>query len=277
MSIKAPTRDIGQETSDTLAAQVKLAPEVYAAEAKYSPLYTALDAKNFATALKGSDGQPGLLDLYKNDITPAMAAGQAASSTAQRTADVQDLRNLGPAATAAIRNANPQQKALMDLLNQQAVSDLQSDATVDPALAREISQAVRSGQASRGFGMGRNDVATEGLFRGIQAQQLRQQRRGFAQSVAGMNAAGAVDPTLVLMGRPGMTNAGLLNQGAAGAQQAGAGVNFDPMQNPYAQDYWNTTYNARGAAKIAGNNANAALWGQAIKTVGGLAGGLMGA
>jgi hypothetical protein len=274
MTIKAPTRDIGQETADTLAAEVKLAPDQYAAAAKYDPMYADLNVSNFARTLTGSGGQPGLLDLYTNTIGPAQSRANAAAATAQRGADVGDLEQYGQRAVAAIKGSDPQQAALMGELNSEALSGLQQGANLDPSLARQVSQSVRAGQAARGLGLGPSDVADEALFTGLQAQQLRQQRQGFATQVAGMNAQQSVDPLLAIVGRPSQANPALLNQGAA---QASQGLpSFDPM-NPYAQDYWNTTYNARSAAKIAGNNANAALWGQAIQTVGGLVGAGIGA
>ena len=46
-NVEAPTpRDYGSETRDTLQAQVDLAPELYAAQARFGPLYQDLDLLN---------------------------------------------------------------------------------------------------------------------------------------------------------------------------------------------------------------------------------------
>lgn len=272
MSIKAPGRDLARETGEALEAQVRLAPEVYEQTAKYSPLYSALEVKNFRDSLVGSDGAPGLLDLYEKEIAPAMQRGQAASAAG----DVATLEELGPRAVRAIRAANPEQAALLAELNKQAMEELAMGAHLDPSLAREVTQGIRGGQAARGLGTGTADVAEETIARALQAERLRAARRGFAGQVMGYNQATTVDPAMVILGRPAQGGQ-LIGQGAGGAQTASGNVNFDPMRNPYAQDYYNTVYNAQAGAKIATGNANAALYGSIIEASGNLAGGAMAA
>lgn len=257
------------EARSTLQTQLDLAPQEFTAAQKYDPLYTDLNLSNTERSLNGSPGQRGMLDLWKNAISPAMDQANAASTESARSQDVGDLERFGGRAVAAIKAANPEQQALMGELNRQAMGDLSLGATLDPSLRREVQQSVRSGQSARGFGTGMNDATEEAFASGLRAEQLRGTRRQFAQGVAGMNAAQSVDPMMAIVGRPSQANPQLLN---AGVGQGASGVpSFDPF-NPYSQDYWNTVYNARAGAKIAGNNANAALWGQAIKTAGGLAG-----
>ena len=41
----APARDYGQETRDTLEAQISLAPQLFASEAKYRPQYADLERR----------------------------------------------------------------------------------------------------------------------------------------------------------------------------------------------------------------------------------------
>lgn len=273
MSIKAPTRDIGDEAGKTLAAQIELAPKQYEAAAKYDPLFTDLNTANYKRMLEGAHGNDGLLAMYERSIAPAMSRANQAGATIGREGDVADLERYGQRAVSAIQGSNPQQRDLMAELNRQAMGELQQGATLDPSLRRQVQQSVRAGQSARGMGLGTNDVASEALFSGLRAEQLRQSRRQFAQQVAGMNSAQAVDPLLAIVGRPSQANPQLLNMGA----QAGAAgtPSFDPF-NPYAQDYWNTTYNARAGAKIAGNNANAALWGKVIESGSNIAGAAIG-
>lgn len=109
----APPRDYAQETRDTLANQIQLAPQLYASEAQYQPLYTQLALQNAQTSLLGGNGQMGLIDLYGR-INPQLSQISADSNTAQRTADIRDVENLGSRASQAFLNANPELKAQLD-------------------------------------------------------------------------------------------------------------------------------------------------------------------
>lgn len=109
----APPRDYAQETRDTLANQIQLAPQLYASEAQYQPLYTQLALQNAQTSLLGGNGQMGLIDLYSR-INPQLSQISADSNTAQRTADIRDVENLGARASQAFLDANPELKAQLD-------------------------------------------------------------------------------------------------------------------------------------------------------------------
>lgn len=109
----APPRDYAQETRDTLANQIQLAPQLYASEAQYQPLYTQLALQNAQTSLLGGNGQMGLIDLYGR-INPQLSKISADSNTAQRTADIRDVENLGARASQAFLDANPELKAQLD-------------------------------------------------------------------------------------------------------------------------------------------------------------------
>lgn len=104
----APPRDYAQESRDTLATQIALAPQLYASEAEYQPRYTQLALSNARDALLGAGGQQGLLGLYENSVYPTMDRISAASNTAQRTADINDVATLGPQLQAALRESNPE-------------------------------------------------------------------------------------------------------------------------------------------------------------------------
>jgi hypothetical protein len=109
----APPRDYGQESRDTLSSQIQLAPELYRSEAEFQPKYTQLALQNAETALMGGGGQAGLIDLYRR-INPQLSQISADSNTAQRTADIRDVENLGARASQAFLDANPELKAQLD-------------------------------------------------------------------------------------------------------------------------------------------------------------------
>lgn len=257
----APTpRNLGQETRDTLAAQTEYAPRLYEVESQYAPLYAGLATDVFARALLGSNGTRGLLDLYQNEIAPALDQTAADATRRQREADVSAVETLGPRASAAFRAANPQQQALLDELNQQTLANLRSGTGLDPSMRREAQQNVRAAQSARGFGYGPNDIFEEVLTLGSAGEALRQQRLATAMQVAGVNAATAQDPFLAILGRPSQTTPfaqSLVGQGLAAGENGGPRL-FDPL-NPYSADLYNTNYNAKAAAKIAAANNRAAI------------------
>lgn len=263
-----PPRDYGQETRDTLQAQVDLAPDRYAAEARFSPLYADLSADNVRRTLLGEDGKGGLLSTFE-DIAPRTQALQDQSQQAQRASDLRALQELGAPTVEALRNADPQQKLLMDELNRSALEDLNAGYGLDPALRSQVAQEVRAAQASRGLGFGNSDAVTEAYAIGDRGLSLRTQRQLTAQNVARLNAATGSDPALAILGRPSQGAAqgqALLGQGQQGA--AGAGPSLFSPESAYAGDVYNTNYNANAAANIASANNKTALIGAGISAAG---------
>jgi hypothetical protein len=160
-SVEAPTpRDYGQETRDTLRSQIDLAPEKYAAEAKYAPQYQKLQLDLLRSAT------PELLALYKDQIAPTMGEVEAASRSRSRAGDIADISTLGPQARAAIRAASPQQAALADSLTTQAQSGLNAGSRLTPEQQRQVEQQTRGSFAARGLA----GSPTAGLQEAVRSQ-----------------------------------------------------------------------------------------------------------
>lgn len=303
-------RDPGQEFEGFTEAYLSAMPAIYAAESKYRPLYAGLDLRELGATLFGQPGgttteytevptgkyeyvnfgghmtkipvyervprqvtaeaQPGLLDIYGRALPRMQQLGQQA-----RAGEIADVAALGPSATAAFKAANPEQAALLDMLNQQAMEELSLGATLDPSLARQVQQSVRGAQAARGMGYGPTDVYQETYASGLKAEQLRRARQQFAQQMVGINAATTVDPFMAILGRPSQSSGmaqGFMGQGQS--MNAATGPNmFNPM-NGYMDDLWNTNLNAQSAANIADANNNAAMAGSLMQGVGGIIGGM---
>lgn len=269
-----PPRNIGQETEDSLRAQINVKPEQLASERRFRPQFADLELSVLDRMLSGSDGQRGVLDLYREDLVPELSEADARASRIRREADIQDLSDLAPTFREAVDSANPEQAALMRALNKSALEQVEAGSSLDPDLQRSVSQAARSAQAARGFGFGLNDAAQEALFSGLTGEQLRRSRGQFAQGVAGLNAATTIDPALAVLGRQGIQ----LNQAGMVAGQAGSlnpGPLFDP-QNPYAADLFSSNQNAIAAANIASANAKAGIFGGALGMLGNIGGALAG-
>lgn len=164
-------------------------PESYRKEAKFKPMYADLDLELFRKSLAG--------------LQPQFAG----ANTASRTADLNDITNLGPGAVNAFRGMNP----LNAQLAEDAAMQLAMGGQLNPNDAYRITQSVRGDWANRGLG----NSAPAGLEEALQlyggGEQLRQSRQQFAQSVAG-NENSAVLPWLTqrsdVMGAAGQLAAG---------------------------------------------------------------------
>lgn len=254
-----PARDYAQETRDTLKAQVELAPERYRAEATYGPKYTDLAGSNIRRLLLGSDSTPGLLATLR-EVSPSLQSLQSDSELAQRTRDISSVEALGGRAVQALRNADPQQAALLNALNQDAQSGLAAGSALTEAESGQMAQNIRASQAARGFGMGLPDSVLEAYTLGDRGRQIQNERRGFASGVARLNAATGQDPFMAVLGRPSQSVAqgqALLGQGQQAA--AGAGPTLFNPESAYASDVFNTNYNGQAAADIAQANATSSI------------------
>ena len=213
-----PPRDLAKEMEATLRAQLKLAPEQYASEAYWQPKYAELGRKTWEENLFGTKGQRGMLDMAR-EAQVGIDQTASESNSRMRGYDVADLERLGPSAVEAIRNANPEQKALIMKLNREAMglgsddpyskmlrdqamggydpivqemrdqaqSELALGSKLDAATSREVQQNIRAAQASRGMGMGGGDMYQEAMGLGSAGEALRSNRRAFAGGVVGMS------------------------------------------------------------------------------------------
>ena len=228
----APQRNYAQETQDTLATQIALAPELYASEAQYQPQYNQLQLALAEQAMFGVNGQKGLLQQY-GESAPQFQNIQQALNTQQRTADIQDVANLAPAAQAAFKAANPelfaqmeQARALQTSNNQpyNRLNDLlstlpnQQDIAAQQIVAPNIN-AQMVGRENTVFGnISPIDVAAQQMASpgSVQAQQLA------AAQVAAPGTVGAERVGAALIETPAQVEARNVRARALQAQQVAA-------------------------------------------------------
>ena len=249
-------RNYGQETRDTLQAQIDLAPDLYRTEAQFQPQYSQLALQNLNTILNGGNGQTGLLQTLRQQ------------NTAQRTADINDVAALGGSAREAILGANPDQAALLQRLNAQALTGLDAGTNLTPEEQRQMQQASRGAFAARGLEDSNLGISNELLSQYNLGQQLLRQRQAFAQSVLGNNQAIVGDPFLQILGRP--STAVMQGQGLLG--EAGPSL-FNP-ESGYAGNLYNA--NQQMAAMFAEPSTMAKV-GQVSNAAGQFIGGIAGA
>lgn len=212
-------RNYGQETRDTLQAQIDLAPQLYQAESTYQPQYANLTLQNLNTLLNGGGGQQGLLSMMNQQ------------QSTQRAADIADVAALGPAAHDAILGANPETAALLQRLNAQAVSGLDAGSNLTSDEMRQMQQASRAAFAARGTSGTNGALADEILKQYNLGQTLLRQRQQFAGNVVGLNQGVVGDPFLQILGRP--------STGVTQAQGMLPGTQFAP-ESPYSGGIYNS-------------------------------------
>ena len=246
-SVEAPApRDYGKETAETLRAQLDLAPEKYAAEAKYAPQYQALQLGLLKSAT------PELLQLYKEQIAPTMGEVEAAARSRSRAGDIADIERLGPQARAAIKAASPEQAALADTLTAQAQSGLAAGSRLTPEQQRMVEQRTRSGLAARGLAQGPSGALQEAVRSQMAGAGLQQQRQQQAMGALGASQGVYGDVFQQVLGRP--SQAFGASQGFIGQAQ---GFNPGQLFNPESQ-YAANLIGGNQQAQLAARTASAA-------------------
>ena len=245
--VNAPAeRNYAQETAETLKTQLALAPEKYAAEAKYAPQYQKLQLDLLRSAT------PELLQLYKDQISPAMSEAEAASRSRSRAGDIADISTLGPQARAAIKAASPEQAALADKLTAQAQSGLNAGSRLTPEQQRQVEQQTRGSFAARGLA----GSPTAGLQEAVRSQLsgagMQQQRSQQAMGALGASQGVYGDVFQQVLGRP--SQAFGAGQGFIGQAQ---GFNPGQLFNPESQ-YAANLIGGNQQAELAARTATAA-------------------
>ena len=213
----------GESMGSTLEAQIKYAPAVYNSNAEYSPKYTQLALRNLSSFLKGNGGD-GYIDLYTNNIMPALTNSQVAANTAIRRGNVADTAALTPALIEGERAANPQGAALVDTLTSNAARDLSYGTTLTGDQLRMVQQGVRTGAAARGMGTGYGDVMNEAFAQTGEGQRMYQQRTANVGSAVAATKSIYSDPFLAISGMG--SNAGM----TAGTMTGTAGQAMSPAE-----------------------------------------------
>jgi hypothetical protein len=274
-----PTRDYGQEMSDTLRAQVEamtgtgefadLGP-LAKLESEQIPQWTANQLDTYNRMLFGTGGQPGVLDQYGR-MQPQLTEFQTQANTAQRTADIGDITALGPQAYGAMRAYNPQQTALLDAYNQQAMQGLQLGSQMDPATLSQIKNLSLGKTGGNGWGFDPASLASYAGSTGQAGEALRQTRLGNAGTAMSLNQALMGDPFLQILGRSsGVSNPALALSGQGQAGASNLGPNLYNPESAYAGNL----NNANQQAHLASEAANLGMWGSIVESAGNVAGGM---
>ena len=103
-----PPRDYAAEGKETIAGQLEVAPDVYAAEAEYGPKYAALDRDTFKESVRD------LGPFIESDVMPLLSRLERGAQRTQREGDISDIEEFGARATRAMREATPELTRSLD-------------------------------------------------------------------------------------------------------------------------------------------------------------------
>ena len=160
-----------------------------------------MGAKPQAGAVWRTSGSNWNVTTPGSAAVPGIFSQLQAQNTGQRTADINDVMNLGPLATQAMLAADPYNAALLGKLNAQANQGLDAGSSLTPDQQRAMQQQSRAAFAARGMGGGNQGVTDELLKQFNLGQQLLTQRQQFAQSLVGTNQGVLGDPFQQILSR----------------------------------------------------------------------------
>ena len=257
----------GQQTRDTLQAQVDLAPQLYAANAKFGPQYSELQLKQLEDMLNDTPGQQGYLSEYANNILPTLTTAQNTARQGQAAGTLDTLNNLGPAATAAFKSANPGGSALQDALTRTATSQLALGPQLDPAQLSRINRDVNANWSNRGLGTSAPAQLDAAMQEFAGGQNLLQQREQTASAVSGQDYSQSLAPLEALLGQPisSVGTAGNITGTGAGLITGAPDIN---PESKMSQDIAGANMNAQAAANIAGANSTSSVIGSSMGMMG---------
>jgi hypothetical protein len=252
-----PPRDYYKEMSDTIRAQIDLAPEMIAAEERLVPQWQALQKKQM---LSQSDNLKSFYREVMGDSADLMTQYGTTYANAfapiAKTARSSYEASLGGGA------------GLQDLMRTQAMSGLTAGSSLTPEMQTQAQQMARAAGTARGLTNTNRGIGAE-VLSGYQLGQQREDRaRMFANQVLGNDTqiAGQAfqqyGSPLVQSGMAALSPMGLA--GMATQYNANLGPTYLQPESQYAANLAGNNQNAALQASTASAQASSAMGGAAI-------------
>ena len=262
-----PERNYGQETRDTLQAQVDLAPQLFESEARFRPQYADLERRMMLEQM-GVDPSKGLLQAYEEDFAPSMVRQKEATVKG----DIDMLKEYGSQLLQAQRDADPLADSLRQGIMDSAAEDLAAGMGLTETEQRDLDQLILAGAADRGMeGQGSTfgDMISQRLSanRGIKQQRLANAANAFKLA--------PTDALFALTGRASTTPGQAMAQFGSSnfALNSSPGI-FDPESN-YAGNIATQNYQGIMDANAASAANKASMTSGLFQGLGALGGGMM--
>ena len=223
---------IQSEAMRTLQAQRAIAPHQLSAMWEFGPQFAAAYGNSMAASYTGT------LNAYENQIAPALSR----LNSQQRVADIADVSRLGSSSRQAILDSNPDQAALLAMLNEQAQMELQAGSTLNPEEYRQMQNYSRGAFADRGMGRSNASAFDEMMKLYNLGSATKDKRRQFAGNVLGYNQQVVGDPFMQILGRSGQAIGAANSLAGAGNNTiaaSGSGNLYDPFKDAYSTMFHN--------------------------------------
>lgn len=267
-----------ESTRDILKSQLELAPELYANEQKYQPLYQTLQDQ---IQRQSAEAQ---IKMFQ-DLQPEYSRLESNYQKSQQESQLQGLQERAPSYIQAFQQASGTLPGIQGM--QKYAAELQARPVnygLDPQEQRAIEQQTRAAYAARGTALGDQSALSEVLNRyqferqrRLEEDQLQMQRQGMAAGLTG-NIAQLASPALTSFYQQPMyagNFAGNTVQSALmGQQQSGPQI-FNP-ESPTGMGAIYGAYNAGVQGAIGNAQAGAASRAGAMQMGGALGGAAIG-
>ncbi len=264
---------------EILRSQLKYAPEIYAAEKQYQPLYQALQAQQERQA---AEGQMALM----KDLQPKLSELEDAYYTQQGLDQTRRLQEQAPAYVQAFQEAAGTADITKGLKSYAAELQAQGPQyDISPEEQRAIDQSVRSAYAARGTALGDQAALGEVLNRyqfqrqrRIEEDQLRSARQIESANIAAGLQQQSAPAMQAFYGQPmyaGNFAGNTIQSALMGQSQAGAQY-FNP-ESPTGMGAIYGGYNTRVQGLIGNAQAGAASRAGGMQMGGALGGATIGA
>ena len=256
-----PDRTMLDEGQQTLSAQQSLAPQSFDLYSTWAPQYSALGSNIYLNSL--------------NSLYSGMGGQVNAANSDYRQMGIADINSMGQNLYQVLQNVNTNQGGLMQGLSAQAQGDL-VNAALTPRDEYDARQSVRLQALREGKEM--NNSATWKELQGVETlkNQRQNEAQTFASGVANMQDSLYSSPAYGILGAnsavPQLAN-------AAAMQSAYGGITADmynPFQNAYAADVYNTNYNAEWQSFMNDKEEIPKMVGAGLGMVGSIVGGIFG-
>lgn len=277
ISMPAPPK-YSESMEDILRAQLKYAPEIFAAEQKYQPLYQALQSQQERQAAEAQ------IKLYA-DLQPAFSNLEAAYQKTQQEDQLKALQERGQGYVQAFQEAAGTGRITKGLgAYAEELQSRQPQYDISPEEQRALEQQTRAAYAARGTALGDQASLSEVLNRyqfqrqrRLEEDQLQAQRQQIAAGIAGVLQQQSAPAMQSFYQQPmyaGNFAGNVVQSALLGQQQSGAQI-FNP-ESPTGMGFISGGYNAQVQGAIGQAQASAAAGAGKMGLLGSLGGAAIG-
>lgn len=259
-----PPRDYYKEMSDTIRAQIDLAPEMISAEKRLLPQWQQLQMETMR-------GQANNLKSFYREVMGDSADLMTQYGTTYANAFAPIARSARTSYESSLGGG----EELQNNMRTQAMSGLNAGSALTPEMMKQAQQMGRAASTSRGLAYSNQGIGAEVLSGYNLGIQREDRARLFANTVLGNdvtmanNAYQQYGSPLVQSGMAALSPMGLA--GMATQYNSNLGPSYLQPESQYSANLNSANQNMEMQARVATAQNNAAMWGSAMDMVGSFA------